>query len=351
MSINFPNPEEIFAKWLEVAEDKLLSKRYKSYASKSLSISIPETIKESELTVFALLQIEERPAEMDSYEPKATVPMKDLKKYDPFWEFDDQIERNDWKGKMFVRHWSSIKPHNCVNCGGKGYVACECSGGYMSCRDCKGKLTVPCTNCAGKGSFKEKIDIKHGITGKIRQEEIGFKCSICYGTNTLRCPSCHGSNKIPHSTCGGTGQIQCKDCKGTGQVVDIMEEPVPIRRTVYDTYVTEYDKSAYHDKIGEALKGVKHKLPRFEIQDEAHIHIKYLEDFLPAITKSAEKVISKVLKSIDDLNKSKIENWYPPILIFPGLKVTCQTNKGYKFDIICVGDSKNYNVVSIGCND
>ena len=351
MSVSFPSPEEVFTSWLEVAEDNLLAKRYKSYASKSLSISIDETIKESEPTIFALIQIEERPADVESYEPKAIISLKDLKRYDPFWEFNEQIELDIWKGNVYVKHWKSIKPRNCVNCGGKGYITCECSNGFITCKDCKGKLTLVCPNCSGRGSFKEKIDIKNGLTGKIRQEEIGVKCSTCYGTNTIRCPTCHGSNKIPHNSCGGTGQLQCKECKGAGQVVDIIEEPVPIKQMVYDTYLTEYEKNAYHEKIGESLKSIKHKLPRIEIKDEEHIQTKYLENFLPVITKSTEKVMNKIRKTVEDLNKSKIENWYPPILIFPGFKLSCQTNKGHKFDIICIGDSKNYIIETVGWKD
>lgn len=168
--IQLPNPDEVFSKWLYEASDKLLAKRYKKYASKSISVSAGETIKEVEPTIFVMINIEEKPATI-SKENKKIIPIKELHRYE-FWEFDRPIEKEEWgNNPPTVLLWKNIKALNCSICGGKGYHSCDCtSKGLTQCNKCKGGQMINCPDCGVKGVFIEKIEVKHGNTGKKKKK-------------------------------------------------------------------------------------------------------------------------------------------------------------------------------------
>lgn len=48
MSLELPNPDVVFSKWLDQADNNLLSKRYKKFLTKSTSVSEAETVKSTE---------------------------------------------------------------------------------------------------------------------------------------------------------------------------------------------------------------------------------------------------------------------------------------------------------------
>src|SRR3990172_8967605 len=340
-----PNPDEIFQQWLDKANDKLLLKRYKNYASKSLSVSASETVKSVETTAFVLMQVEERPAEMRSFEAKESASVKDLDRK-TFWEFSGSIEKDQWRGKPFVLMWKSLKPGSCPDCGGKGYGACDCSQGFVPCRECHGEQYVKCPNCQGKGSFVNQIEVKKGESGKSRKEELTFNCSVCFGEGKIVCPTCSGLSKLPHS-CRGTGKVECKNCKGTGQVADLLEEPVPIKRTVQERWITGYSGDV-HDRISSVLGEIRHKIPKFEAKDETQLDNKHIEPFFPSVSKDVEKIVKNTKKKVLDLEKRNTESYYPPLIVYPGIKLSCQTNKGHNFEIVAIGDVNNYKIVDAG---
>jgi hypothetical protein len=348
MQVHFPNPEDIFRKWLEAADDKLLSKRYKKYVSKTLSVPISETIVSSSTTLFALIQIEERPADIKSLDPKAVISIKSLKKKGPYWEFPSEIEHQDWKGSPLVIKWNSIKPTDCSHCSGKGYTACNCSKGFLTCKHCKGKFSVPCPNCAGKAKLTDIVEVKTGDTRRLRKEKVTFNCSTCYGNSKIICGTCGGSGKEVHGTCKATAKIKCDNCQGTGKVVDLLEEPVPIKRKVIDRYITPYDKyKSDREHIIKILKEIKHKIPKYEVTDEGYLESKRLDTFLPIISKTVQKLLKDVKKELENLRKEEVESFYPPLYLYPGIEIICQSSKGHKFEIIAIGDEKKYDITDV----
>ncbi|MHA1983739.1 MAG: hypothetical protein ACW967_05260 [Candidatus Hodarchaeales archaeon] len=348
MQVHSPNPEEVFRKWLETANDKLLSKRFKKYISKTLSVSSKDTIISSETTVFALIQVEERPADIKSLDPKAVISLKELRKKGPYWEFTSAIEYKDWKGAPLVIKWDSIKPDDCNHCNGKGFSVCSCSKGFLTCRQCKGKFSVLCPECGGKAKFTDIINVKISETSRIRKEKVTYNCSTCYGNSKIICNTCGGSGRELHAKCKATAKNRCEYCKGTGKIVELLEEPVPIKRKVLDKYITPYDKSKKdEEQIIEILKKTKHQIPKYEISDESYLGSKQLDTFLPEISKTVEKFLRNTKKELEILNKRENEAFYPPLYLFPGLELFCQSSKGHKFEIVAIGDEKKYAVSDV----
>ena len=348
MQVHFPNPDEIFTEWLQSAEDTLLSKRYKNYVSKSLSISNSDTIKSSNSILFALVQIEQRPADIKSLDPIETIAIKDLRKKGPFWEFTSQIEENEWNGSPFVIKWDSIIPKECPYCSGKGYSPCTCTKGFITCNLCKGKFSIICPECNGKSKFTDTIEIKVGDTNRVRKEKIPYNCSTCYGGSKIICRSCGGVGRQVHSQCSGVAKIVCSVCKGTGKIVDLLEEPVPIKRKIIDKYFTPYEKNKKDSEhIIEILHNFKHQIPKLEISDEGFLESKRMDTFLPEISKEVDKFLKSLRKELDDVNKNPLNAFYPPLFLFPGLELNCQTSKGHKFTIVVIGDENKYKITDV----
>ncbi len=102
-----------------------------------------------------------------------------------------------------------LAPRPCGTCKGKGTIPCPACGGKgykgtdrQPCDACNGKGSYRCTRCDGAGSFT---------------------CPTCKGTGEefkgLRCADCGGTGKIRCPRCKGTGEIKCKKCRGTGSLV------------------------------------------------------------------------------------------------------------------------------------
>ena len=170
------------------------------------------------------------------------------------------IEYENWKGKPFVKLYKSIKPYKCTECSGKGYNNCSCDSGLIQCNKCNGNTTNQCQNCQGKGQKGDKINITDGFTGNKKPSEISYQCPTCFGNTTVTCSNCAGLGKIGHSNCNFTGKIRCNVCNGTGQLVDIIEEPVPIKSAFIDIFVSGVKKNSEHEQIVQLIKDNRYNL-------------------------------------------------------------------------------------------
>jgi hypothetical protein len=347
MPVVFPNPDIVFDKWLLNVDNKILKKRYKNFLTKSTSISAAETVKSTETAFFALIQIQERPASVVTHKKEEIHPVSDIKRKDPYWEFTGTVEKEEWSGKSFVKMWRSLQPYKCPECQGGGYNSCDCANGFITCKTCKGKLKINCNDCNGKGRYQESVEIKNGVTGKSRHEEINITCQTCFGDCSYPCPNCGGQGKLVHS-CNGTGREKCRYCKGAGELFNLTMEPVPIRQVIRDKYFTDYDeKKNDHKVIISALKEKKFSLPRKEVKDPNKLNVKDLNDFLEEIPKNAEKFIKNLHKRLKKFNKDENETIKPPVMLYAGLKLNCKTSKGHKFEILSIGDDQDFTIIDI----
>ncbi len=192
------------------------------------------------------------------------------------------------------------------------------------------------------------IEIKIGETIRTRNEKISYNCSTCYGGSKIICRSCGGVGRKVHSQCSGFAKIVCSHCKGTGKTVELLEEPVPIKRKVIDLYFTPYERNKKdREYLIEILKKNKHQIPKLEIDDEGYLESKRIDTFLPEISKEVDKFLKSLRKELDDVKKKPLKAFYPPLFLFPGLELVCQTSKGHKFSIISIGDENKYKISDV----
>ena len=85
------------------------------------------------------------------------------------------------------------------------------------CADCKGRGTIPCPACGGKGIASSKT-----ITCPVCKGKGGGRCGYCRGTGRMRCDNCNGRGRIgggpPCLVCGGRGTVRCTHCGGDGHL-------------------------------------------------------------------------------------------------------------------------------------
>lgn len=347
-----PTNEQIFSKWLELVDHEILKKNYKQYLTKTTTEGLTEsdTVISSESFYIAKIQIQEKSADIESREPKHVIPISNTNSKGPYHEFSNAIEYDNWPGKPFVKLWKSINPYNCPDCAGKGFNACDCERGAVLCKNCSGKGNETCPSCGGKGNGIEKVNIIDGITNQKRIEELTFHCGSCFGEGTVVCHSCAGVGKTSHSTCSGSGKLRCKTCKGVGKLVEIREEPVPIKTKVKDYIFTGFSNKENED-IFQLIKSKKLTMQSSSVQKVDDVDLKDLEALLSedrANSKSLEKFIKELNRECKNILKSKNEIISPPIIVYSNKKLICKATKGGNFNILSFGEKSDFEVLAIG---
>lgn len=348
----FASADQIFAKWLENVEHEILKKNYKQYLTKTTTegLTVNDTIEGSELYFIAKLQIQEKSADIETREPKHIVAIDNTNSKGPYHEFSKSIEYADWSGKPFVKLWKSISPYNCPDCAGKGYNNCDCESGTIQCRTCSGKKYETCNNCNGKGEKVEIVTIVDGLTNKRRSEELSYNCPNCYGEGTVVCKTCSGLGKSSHNVCSGSGKIRCKNCRGVGKLVDVKEEPVPIKVITKDYIFTGYS-TRENELIFQTLQSKKLNMVKQDLKQIDDIEFRDVETLASgdeANKKALDKFVKDLNKEIKTILKSKNEIIIPPISIFVNMKVLCKATKGGNFEILSFGDNNDFQVLALG---
>ena len=347
-----PSNTQIFNKWLDQVEHDILKKNYKQYLTKTTTegLTEQETVLDSEIYLIAKLQIQEKTADIESREPKHIVPIDSTNSKGPYMEFSHSVEYGQWSGKPFVKLWKSISPYNCPDCAGKGYNSCDCDGGTIQCKTCGGKSYETCSNCHGKGEATEQVTIIDGITNKKRTEELTFSCQSCYGDGTIICRSCNGFGKNSHNLCSGSGKLRCKNCKGVGKLVDIREEPVPIKAVIKDYIFTGY-QAKENEEIFQIIQDKKLNMAKIDIHKVDDLEFKDILSLIPddyPNTKNIEKFVKDLNKECKNILKSKNEVIQPPIMIYTNKKILGKTTKGVNFEVLSFGDSNDFHIMTLG---
>lgn len=347
-----PTTEQIFTKWLDSVDHAILKKNYKQYLTKTTTegLNVNDSVSMTDLYFIAKLQIQEKSAEIESREPKYIVTIDNTNSKGPYYEFAQAIEYEDWSGKPHVKLWKSISPYNCPDCAGKGYNHCDCEAGTVQCRNCAGKKYETCNDCQGKGEKTELVTILDGITNKKRTEEMSYSCGTCYGDGTIVCKSCYGLGKSAHSICSGSGKLKCRNCHGVGKLVDIREEPVPIKVLTKDYIFTGYSTKENED-IFQILQNKKLNMTKVDIKKTEDVDVKDVEILLAgdsSYQKTLEKFVKELNKECKNILKSKNEIVIPPIIVYANQKVVCKSTKGVNFEILSFGDKNDFQVLALG---
>ena len=347
-----PSNEQIFSKWLEHVEHEILKKNFKQYLTKTTTegLNEQEVVSQSELYFIAKLQVQEKTADIESREPKHIVSIDNTNSKGPYLEFSHAVEFGQWSGKPFVKLWKSISPYNCPECAGKGYNSCDCEGGSVQCKVCSGKAYETCSNCQGKGENFEKVTIVDGITNKKRIEELSYNCPSCFGEGTVVCHSCSGIGKTSHNSCSGTGKLRCKNCKGVGKLVDIREEPVPIKVVIKEYIFTGYSSKENED-IFEIIQHKKLNMAKQDIHKVEELEFRDVEALVPEdspSSKNLEKFVRDLNKECKNILKSKNEVIVPPVMVYANQKLLCKSTKGGNFEILSFGDSNDFEIMALG---
>ena len=346
---SYPEPENIFKKWLDEISHDVLKKNYKTYLTKTTTegLTFADTVQDNELIVVAKIQIQEKTADMESREPKHVIAISNTNSKGPYYEFAKPIEYENWKGKPFTKLWKSIKPYNCPECSGKGYSICDCDKGHTICKHCSGKGNVPCNDCNAKGEKNEQVSIVDGLSGKKRHEVLSFSCESCYGQTIITCSHCSGLSHVAHSTCQSSGKLRCKDCRGTGKLVDILEDPVPIKPIIRNYIYSGYSEED-NNNIAKILIKKKFLISKIDINSLDDIETRDIKNLIREPSKNIEKFLKNLNKEVKGILKNKNETVLTPISIFSGVKLNCKSTKTGNFEIVSFGDMNDFSVLSIG---
>lgn len=348
MSISKSYSNDIFKKWLKLADNKILRKRYKEWVTKSTTpgLTFEETVKNLDYFLVCKIQFQEKSAEIESREPKHIVPIDNVNSKGPYYEFKQDIEFEYWKGKPFVKFFKSLKPYNCPECSGNGYHKCSCDNGLQHCVQCKGRTSIDCSHCSGTGERFEKIQVIDGLTSKKKNTDLTSQCSICFGASIFTCPNCSGIGKTGHGKCNFTGKLRCKKCNGSGQLVAIVEEPVPIKPINVDLFITGTKNE--HDDIVDAIAIKKFAISKLEIFKSSNIKIKELETLILEPNKSHNNFLKNINKQLKSIIKNVNEEIVEPITFYSGLKLICKSTKGRSFEIWSIGETNDFEVIAVG---
>ncbi len=347
-----PTDQQIFDTWLEQVEHEVLKKNFKQYLTKTTTegLTEQEVVLGSEPFFVAKLQVQEKSADIESREPKHIIPIDNTNTKGPYMEFSHAVEYGTWSGKPFVKLWKSISPYNCPDCAGKGYNNCDCDGGTVQCKSCSGKGYETCSDCHGKGEAVEKVTIIDGITNKKRSEELSYNCPSCYGDGTVVCHSCNGLGKTSHNSCSGSGKVKCKNCRGVAKLVDIREEPVPIKVVIKDYIFTGYSATE-NEEIFQIMNHKKLNMDKYDLHKIEEIEFKDVESIVSdegTNTKILEKFVKDLNKECKNILKSKNEVIVPPVMIYVNKKLMCKSTKGTNFEILTFGDNNDFYIKTLG---
>lgn len=349
VTIKSPNSDDVWANWKSKAsKSQKLEKHYgiKGAVFKLDDITAAEYIKN--VTKAAIVYFEKR------YEVKASNAkikkeqgdVRDIEK-EKFYLIKGRPIKAEWKAKDEVPAFESLKAVNCSKCAGKGGNACKkCNGSKLvECPDCDGK-TKNCKYCDGSGKYSVNVTVYNEKNEKLTKK-IQVKCKNCYGSGKIACSRCGGTGKIACKNCNATGLNSCGKCNGHGSLFDYEIKPVPFKEEseAEPIILTSIKLSGLEKEMGKEIQKTIEQVEGIVIsQPDNQLNQKFIEPNLGYFPKEVGKMIKDAQKEWKSASKDRDINIKPPLYLFPVLALDCETKKGKKFQVICVGSDKRFQV-------
>ncbi|MHA1583835.1 MAG: hypothetical protein ACTSVU_08800 [Promethearchaeota archaeon] len=351
VTIKSPNPDDVWENWKRTAQrNQNLEKYYKIKGAvfDITSITAAEYIKavHKEALIFFERSRDIKPT---SVKPKIIkVNANKLEKV-RFYQFSGVVNKENWKEKEEVPFYNTLKKEACSDCGGTGGAQCKkCNGtGYVPCPTCsKNNDKLACKTCNGTGKIEIEIEVLNEKGEKTKKKSI-VSCPDCYGLKQKKCPKCGGTHRIVCSYCNGLGKNKCSKCNGYGYLYSYEIKPVPFKEEHSAEPIllssikisgVERDLGKEIQKAMDEVEGIVIRTPNKELNQ------KFIEPTLGYYSKEIGKIAKQASKEWKNAEKDKEINIRPPIYLFPLLSLDCETKKGKKFQIVCIGSEKKYKV-------
>ncbi len=349
VTIKSANPDEIWDKWKKKSvRSQKLEKHYgvKGAVFSIDNITAAEFVKG--VNKAAILFFEK------SYEVKAekTKPksekgdVRDIEKV-KFYNFKSNPIKAEWKGNEEVPSFASLTKVNCSKCSGRGGIACKkCNGNkVVPCPDCEGK-PKKCKTCDGTGKYKVEVKVLDDKNEK-STKTLEVKCNECYGTGKLTCTRCGGLGKVPCKNCNALGLNTCPECRGHGSLFTYDIKPVPFKAesSAEPILLSSIKLSGLEKELGKEIQKTIEQVEGILIRNpEKELDQKFIEPNLGYFTKEIGKISKEASKEWKNASKKKEVKIKLPIFLFPVLALDCETKKGKKFQVFCIGSEKKFQV-------
>ncbi len=351
VKIKSPNPDEIWEKWKHrVSSAGNLEKHYKVKGAQFTldSITAAEYVKRVEKGAIFYFE------KSHDIQPTRTKPKEVVQKVpkilkERFFDIRGEVDKSTWKHEMEVPFYSTLKKMECSTCNGTGGIKCsKCNGaGKVKCPKCGGNsANLTCKTCKGEGHLIIEIEVE-SASGEISKKRSQVQCPDCLGRKTTFCMKCGGQGTVACTYCEGTGKNTCSDCKGYGILYSYQVKPVPFKVVHEEAPVlhSSLDLKGLEQEIGqqihqtiESVEGILIKQPSKQLAK------KFIEPNLGYFDKTLKKTLKNVVKDWK-LAETDVEfNIRLPIYLFPVLCLECETKKGKKFKIYCIGSDRKYRI-------
>ncbi len=311
--IKSPNPDEIFAKWTQIALRKDKKSLEKEFGVKGAVFSIDnlsaaETVKELNKEAAIYFAIKKTVAAVKGGKDEIIVPASKLNR-ETFYSFNDKsVNKENWKGKPTVPMFESITTVPCKACNGKGYTE------------------ESCKTCRGSGSIQTKLEVLTGENQDSKKHAFDYSCGECYGTG-----------KIPQ---------RCRDCEGFKNQYRYEILPVPFKTVVtgipvlHSSAQTRYEKEIERDlhEMIQEVDGIKfNEFKTLENKAEAALGF---------WNKNIKKTISAAGSDYYSYSKDKNVQIVTQLYLFPMIQLFCESKRGTKFEIYSIGSQSNFMIYS-----
>ena len=349
--IKSPNPDEVWEKWkLKAARSQKLEKYYgiKGAVFNLESITAAEFVKDVNKGAIFYLE-KSHDIQVSTKKPEEIVTIVPKIEKVTFYQFNGKVIKGEWKNNDEVPFFKSLTKVTCSECQGSGGIQCKkCKGtGFQTCSKCKGdKQSLTCKTCDGTGNILFEVVVKNE-KGKTEKKQSQVRCPDCKTKKHFHCSKCHGSGKNVCGYCDGLGVNTCSNCKGYGVLYKYSIKPVPFKEEHEATplVLSSLKLSGLESEIGqeiqkaiETVEGIRINTPKKELSQ------KFIEPTLGYFDKTIKKVANKVEKEWSIAEKDKHINIRGPIYLFPVLVMNCETRKGKKFQVVCIGSDKKFRV-------
>ncbi len=348
ITIKAPNADDIFVRYLRIANKKDVEKAYavKGAVFDLDKISAAESVQNvTKGAVFYFQYKTEIKPAAKSKEDEQEVAIPKADRID-FFDFGTAVvDKEKWKRKEDkVPGFKSIHEVNCSKCGGNGFLKCECGGaGEMKCNKCQGKGTIADSYCKGEGKLEVELTVYDGSMNKNRVRK-SYQCPDCFGAGNLTCPECNGAGKIVCKRCGGKKGQVCKECGGAGKFYAYSMIPVPYRAVSgLDVCIFPSLKLGKFEKeMGQELEEILEKSDAISVKDVKDLNQKFIEPTLGYFDGQVKSAMNNAQKEFSSLEKNKDTKPKYPVWVFPLLILECATKKGSSYQIYAIGTEKSF---------
>lgn len=348
ITIKSPNPDDVFARYLRIANKSDVEKAYavKGAVFDLDKISAAECVQNvTKGSVFYFQYKTEIKPAAKGKDDKQEVDVVKADRID-FFDFGTAVvDKEKWKKKEDkVPGFETIQEVNCPKCAGNGYLKCDCGGsGTVKCGKCQGKGTIDDARCKGKGTQEVEITYYDGAMNKNRVRK-SYQCPECFGAGKLTCTECNGQGTLPCKRCGGRKGQTCKECGGVGKYYSYNLIPVPYKAVSgLDVAIFPSLKLGKFEKeMGQELGEILEKSDAIAIKDVKDLNQKIIEPTLGFFDGQVKSAMNNCAKEFSSLEKGKDTTPKYPIWVFPMIIMECGTKKGNGYQIYAIGTEKSF---------